>query len=437
VTASIRDRLRACWAKSDEIFGLLEPGALLNQPIGLRHPLVFYLGHLPAFAWNQVCRGVLDRPSFRPDFDSLFERGIDPMGIDSYESAAEWPEVDEIVDYRDRVRQALLESVEAVAAKAGNDPLAENGRIFEVAIEHELMHQETLQYLLLQMPHEKKRRPQNLAPYEFEGAAKNATIEIGGGPVVLGADFETLHFGWDNEFPTMTVEVEDFSIDRTPVRNAEFLEFVRDGGYDRQDLWRPEDWEWRERIGLDHPLSWNRANGGWAYQTMFDILPLDRVSGWPVYASHAEAEAFCRWRGGRLATEAEFNRAAYSTPDGDTRQFPWGEDSPAERHGNFDFRHWAPTPVGSFTDGDSAWGVSELVGNGWEWTGSVFEPFPGFSAYIPSYPGYSADFFDGLHHVMLGASWATPAQLVRRSFRNWFQRHYPYQFAKFRCVWDR
>jgi formylglycine-generating enzyme required for sulfatase activity len=170
---------------------------------------------------------------------------------------------------------------------------------------------------------------------------------------------------------------------------------------------------------------------------MFDNLPLGQVSDWPIYASHAEARAFCRWRDGRLATEAEFFRAAYTTPDGDVRPFPWGDESPAEGHGNFDFRHWAPTPVGCFADGDSAWGVAELVGNGWEWTDTVFEPYPGFSAYIPSYPGYSADFFDGLHHVMLGASWATPTQLIRRSLRNWFQPHYPYMFAKFRCVYDR
>ncbi|MCK5376424.1 MAG: SUMF1/EgtB/PvdO family nonheme iron enzyme [Acidobacteria bacterium] len=434
---SIRERMHACWAQSDKIFNLLETGALLDQPIGLRHPLVFYLGHLPAFAWNQVCRGVLGTPSFRPDFDSLFERGIDPMGVDSHQSTTEWPPVDEIADYRDRVRRALLEAVELVAERADDDPLAENGRIFEVAIEHELMHQETLQYLLQQMPHEKKRRPHILEPYRFDGAAQNATVEVGGGPVVLGADFEILRFGWDNEFPELATEVDDFAIDRTPVRNADYLQFMEDGGYERPELWRPEDWEWRRRVGLEHPVFWSRDNGDWSYLTMFDRLGLDQVSNWPVYISHAEADAYCRWRGGRLATEAEFHRAAYATPEGGSRPYPWGDDPPAERHGNFDFRHWAPTPVGCFVDGDSAWGVSELVGNGWEWTGTVFAPYPGFSAYIPSYPGYSADFFDGLHQVMLGASWATPAQLVRRSLRNWFQRHYPYQFAKFRCVWDR
>ena len=105
--------------------------------------------------------------------------------------------------------------------------------------------------------------------------------------------------------------------------------------------------------------------------------------------------------------------------------------------GNFDFRNWAPTPVGSHVGEARAWGVRELVGNGWEWTDSTFDGLPGFKAYIERYPGYSADFFDGKHYVLKGASWATAADLVRASFRNWFQAHYPHVFAKFRCASDR
>ena len=437
MTDSVRRRLEACWSRSDEIFDLLEPGALDDQPIALRHPLVFYLGHLPAFAWNQVCRGVLDRPSFRPDFDALFERGIDPMDVDRYESAAEWPPLAEIIDYRDRVRHELLTAIDEVADRVADDPLDPRGRIFEVAIEHELMHQETLQYLFQQLPFERKRRPKDPAPYRFDGAASPAVIEIGGGVVVLGADLSTGGFGWDNEFPELEVKVEGFAIDRTPVRNAEFREFVADGGYTRAELWGDDDWRWRERIGLELPVFWSRDNGSLTYDTLFDRLDLETVGDWPVYVSHAESRAFCRWRCARLLTEAEFHRAAYTTPNGDRRRFPWGDEAPSASHGNFDFSHWSPTPVGCFPDGDSAWGVAELVGNGWEWTDSVFAPFPGFEATNPSYPGYSADFFDGLHRVILGASWATPTQLIRRSFRNWFQPHYPFMFATFRCAHDK
>jgi ergothioneine biosynthesis protein EgtB len=436
VTEPTRRRLEACWVRSDEIFGLLEPEALLGQPIALRHPLVFYLGHLPAFAWNQVCRGVLGRPSFRPDFDALFERGIDPMGVDHHDSTADWPRVGEIIEYRDRVRHELLTALDEVADRAGDGPSAGPGRIFEVAIEHELMHQETLQYLFQQLPFERKRRPVDLPPYLFEGATPPAVVEIGGGEVVLGADPASGEFGWDNEFPELEVTVGGFAVDRTPVRNWEFREFVADGGYMRAELWGDDDWRWRERVGLELPVFWSRDDGALAYDTLFDRLDLDEVRDWPIYASHAEARAFCRWRGARLPTEAEFHRAAHTTPNGGRRRHPWGDEAPSPDHGNFDFRHWAPTPVGCFPKGDSGWGVAELVGNGWEWTDSVFAPFPGFEVTVPSYPGYSADFFDGLHRVMLGASWATPTQLIRRPFRNWFQRHYPFMFAKFRCVRD-
>jgi ergothioneine biosynthesis protein EgtB len=434
MSGSVADRLRACWRRSDQIFGLLEPEALYEQPIRLRHPVIFYLGHLPAFAWNQVCRGLLEMPSFHPHFDALFERGIDPMGVDSHESKVEWPALEEIIEYRDRVRQALIDAVEPVAARSESSPLAERGRIFAVAIEHELMHQETLLYQFQQLPLDRKRPPTELPKPLLEGAADNREIAVAGGSVVLGARFDELDFGWDNEFPECEQQVADFRTDRTPVRNAEFLEFVDDGGYRRPELWLADDWMWRERIGLEHPAFWSRADGSWQYHSLFGRLELESVADWPAFASLAEARAYCRWRDRRLPTEAELHRAAYSNPEGDVRRFPWGDEEPAAEHGNFDFRHWSPTPVGAFPAGDSAWGVADLVGNGWEWTDTVFAPFPGFEAYIPSYAGYSADFFDGLHNVMLGASWATPTPLIRRSFRNWFQGHYPYVFAKFRTL---
>jgi len=166
---------------------------------------------------------------------------------------------------------------------------------------------------------------------------------------------------------------------------------------------------------------------------MFEPIPLPLA--WPVYVSHAEAEAYARWRGVRLPTEAEFQRAAYGTPEEDERPFPWG-DAPADaRHGVFDFTGWDPAPTGSHPDGRSAWGVDDLVGNGWEWTSTPFAPFPGFRA-MAAYPEYSADFFDGDHFVMKGASSATARELLRPTFRNWFRARYPYVYATFRCVRD-
>ena len=163
-------------------------------------------------------------------------------------------------------------------------------------------------------------------------------------------------------------------------------------------------------------------------------LPLS----WPVYVSHAEAAAYARWRGLRLPTEAEYQRAAFGE-DGRNgsgageRVYPWGEGAPTAERGVFDFISWDPQPAGSHPAGASAWGVEDLAGNGWEWTSTPFAPFPGFRA-MASYPEYSADFFDGEHFVMKGASPATARELLRPSFRNWFRGRYPYVYATFRCV---
>jgi formylglycine-generating enzyme required for sulfatase activity len=158
-------------------------------------------------------------------------------------------------------------------------------------------------------------------------------------------------------------------------------------------------------------------------------LPLD----WPVYVSHAEAAAYARFVGSSLPTEAQFHRAAYGTPAGDDQAYPWGDAPPAADCGNFDFQRWDPVAVGSYPGGRSAFGLDDTLGNGWEWTASHFAPHTGFEPF-PFYRGYSADFFDGKHFVVKGASPRTAESMLRRSFRNWFQPHYPYVYASFRCV---
>jgi len=165
-------------------------------------------------------------------------------------------------------------------------------------------------------------------------------------------------------------------------------------------------------------------------KSMFDLVSLPPA--WPVYVSQAEAVAYARWRGARLPTEAEFQRAAYGSPGGE-RTHPWGEAPPDASRGVFDFASWDPEAAGSHPKGASAWGVEDLVGNGWEWTSTPFGPFPGFEA-MASYPEYSADFFDGEHVIMKGASMATAKELLRPTFRNWFRVRYPYVYATFRCA---
>jgi ergothioneine biosynthesis protein EgtB len=431
--APVLAELVQAWRRSDALFDMLAPEAMLAQPIPLRQPFIFYLGHLPAFAWNQAGAWLLRREPMDPVLDALFARGIDPVGVDQFVPPQPelWPPVDDVRAYRDRVRRALDEIAPQIEA-AGE----RGAQVLGLIVEHEMMHQETLLYMARRLPLEQLRRPAGLPPYAFDPPAAESIVAIPAGPAILGRPRDPRSFGWDNEFPEQRVEVAAFSIDRTPVRNRDFLAFMEDGGYERQDLWTPDGWAWRQRQEVWHPPFWRRGEDGqWWYRTLFDELALGLVLDWPVSVSWSTAAAFAAWRGGRLPSEAEFQRAAYGTPGGALRPHPWGDEAPGPQHGNFGFTHWSPTPVGSHPGGASAWDVLELVGNGWEWTSTAFGPLPGFEP-MPNYPGYSADFFDGQHYVMLGASWATDVRLVRRAFRNWFQPHYPYTFAKFRCVYD-
>jgi ergothioneine biosynthesis protein EgtB len=256
-------------------------------------------------------------------------------------------------------------------------------------------------------------------------------IVVEPGMATLGVDPQAIPFSWDNERPAHSVHVDEFVIDRHNVTNGRYLEFVDEGGYDNPQWWEPEGWRWLNDDGIRHPLFWERRDETWFWRGMFDLIPLPLA--WPVYVTQTEAAAFARWSGRRLMTEPEFQRAAYGTPGGGELSYPWGDAVPERAHGVFDFASWDPQPVGSHPAGRSAWGIDDLVGNGWEWTSTVFGPFPGFRP-IPSYPEYSADFFDGAHAVMKGASPATARELIRPTFRNWFRTRYPYVYATFRCV---
>jgi ergothioneine biosynthesis protein EgtB len=437
----LREKFIAAWARTDEIFSIVPIPEMLAKPIIWRHPFIFYIGHLPAFSWNQICGGILRWKSFNPVFDDLFCRGIDP-DVDTGEChwhpdvPDAWPSLAQTVSYRDNVRAAVLDSLEVLADGWSSDIMAQRGRVFHMVLEHEYMHQETLLYMIQQMPPAKKIPLNHLRPHSFQPNRRSQLIEIPAGKACLGSRFDDLSFGWDNEFDEITIDVPSFSIESLPVTNGQFFEFVVSGGYENERNWLPDDWRWKELEQKKHPSCWLKRAGEWFYRAMFDCFPLVQVTSWPVYVSAAEARAYAHWCSKRLPTEAEFHRAAYYGPDEQESAYPWGDALPSPHHGNFDFVNWSPLPVGSYPAGNSRWGVSELVGNGWELTDTPFAPHPGFTPYMTSYPDYSQDFFDGKHFVLKGASWATDSALLRPSFRNWYQAHYPYVFAKFRCVSD-
>lgn len=395
---------------------------------------MFYVGHLEAFDWNLFSSQLGGLKSAQPEFDRLFAFGIDPVGggLPS-DQPADWPRLGAIKEYNSRVRQELDRQLRNGAARSASQP---SEVLLNVAIEHRLMHAETLAYMLHRLPHDRKIR--RLAEVSDTAAALPPAspdmIEIPAGKATLGLERGSGGFGWDNEFERYEVDVPAFHIDETKVTNAQFLDFVRAGGYQERSLWSDNGWDWIQCESVRHPGFWTERDGRWFYRSMFAEVPLP--PGWPVYLSHAEASAYARWKGRKLPSEAEFHRAAYGTPegsDGFEREYPWGAAPPEASRGNFDFQSWDPAPASAHAAGRSAFGVSDLLGNGWEWTSTRFSPFPGFEPF-PFYPGYSANFFDGKHYVVKGGSARTAACMLRRSFRNWFQAHYPYVYAGFRTV---
>jgi ergothioneine biosynthesis protein EgtB len=432
--ADLLDRYRRTRERSRTLFQMVSEEAYYTAPIALRHPIVFYEGHLPGFSFNTLVKKGLGGASIDARLEDLFARGIDPPESGPAGTRARpapgWPSRDVVRAFAEEADRRVIDALTHAELDRPGHPLLDRAEAVFAILEHEEMHQETLLYMWHRLPFEQKHPPAGYAPLADGATPQAEWVEIPAGRAALGASRDAIPFGWDNERPAWSEDVPGFAIERHDVTNARFLEFVEAGGYRDGRWWTDDDWRWIQTEGRAHPLFWEQHGGRWFWRGLFGLVALP--AAWPVYVSHAEATAFARWRGARLPTEAEFQRAAYGSPSGD-RAFPWGGDEPERRHGTFDFASWDPQPVGSHPDGASAWGVEDLVGNGWEWTGTPFAPFPGFSP-IPSYPEYSADFFDGEHFVMKGASPATARGLIRPTFRNWFRPRYPYVYATFRCV---
>ena len=432
---AILDRYSRSRGRTRALFDLVDDSAYYTRPIALRNPIVFYEGHLPAFAMNTLIKKGLGRPGIDAHLESIFARGIDPDT--EAEAVARgnptWPARSDVQAYAHAADALIADAISHADLERDDHPLLQGAQALWTILEHEEMHQETLAYMWHQLPHSAKRKPPHYMTVPPRLASRGSGIgdrgsaTIPSGNVTLGT---RAGFAWDNERPAHTAYVEAFDIDVHNVTNAAFLEFVDAGGYRDRRWWRNEDWTWVESEAVAHPCFWENEDG-WHWVGMFERVPLPL--DWPVYVTWAEANAYARWRGRRLPSEAEYHRAAFGTPDGTERRYPWGNLLAGRPPANFDFLRWDPEPVGAHPDAASAFGVHDLVGNGWEWTSTTFEPFAGFTP-LPSYPEYSADFFDGDHFVMKGASPVTARELVRPGFRNWFRPHYPYVYATFRTA---
>src|ERR1700678_268340 len=416
--------------QTDDLFAIVKPDALYDRPIAERHRIVFYIGNLEAFDWNLLHERVLAVKSSQPEFDRLFAFGIDPVGGGSpTDQPSDWPSMEVVREYVRKTRATIDEGLRNLSYSGS----AENqiSTLLNVAVEHRLMHAETLAYMLHQLPLDRKIRHSEPL-LEINRSLDQRSIEIPAGNATLGLRrTDENAFGWDNEYEAHAVHVPAFAIDKYMVTNGQYLEFVDADGYETSTLWTEDDWNWKSQQKISHPAFWKRDGSRWVYRTMFEeiSLPLD----WPVYVSHAEAKAYAKWAGKSLPTEAEWQRAAYATASGEEQEYPWGNETPSTEHGNFDFARWSPASVAWYPAGRSAFGVEGMLGNGWEWTSTEFAPFAGFEPFS-FYRGYSADFFDGKHFVMKGGSTRTAKCMLRRSFRNWFQSHYQFMYAGFRCV---
>jgi gamma-glutamyl hercynylcysteine S-oxide synthase len=288
-----------------------------------------------------------------------------------------------------------------------------------LAVFHEDMHFEAMAFARQTLGQAAPRLPE--LPVEESGTGVTGDAEVPGGTFLLGAPADG-EFVFDNEKRAHPVELAPYRIARAPVTQAAFAEFVDDAGYRRREQWSADGWRWRELAGAEHPVYWKHGGSSWARRDFERWVPLE-LERPMVNVCWFEADAFCRWAGRRLPSEAEWEAAAAGVPGpGDTlapgkRRFPWGDEEVTPARAHLDARALHPVSVGAHAAGDSAFGCRQMLGNVWEWTASDFLPYPGFDP--DPYREYSLPWF-GSHKVLRGGSFATPARLLRNTWRNFY-----------------
>ena len=405
--ATVLDRAR------DRTRGLTESVGdhdLVKQHSPLMSPLVWDLAHIGNQEEIWLVREAGRCAPLRPDLDPLYDAFQHPRAT---RPALPLLGPEDARRYVAEVRAQALEVLES--APPGGEPLLENGFVFGMVAQHEQQHDETML-----AAHQLRRGPAVLdapapPPAPADAARLPREVFVPGGLFTMGTDTEP--WALDNERPAHIVEVASFWLDTVPVSNAAYQEFIEDGGYHEPRWWSPDGWAHRQQAELTAPLFWERDGGGWL-RRRFGRVELVPPQEPVLHVCWYEADAYARWAGRRLPTEAEWEKAArYDPASGRARRYPWGDADPEPHHANLGQRHLQPALVGSYPDGAAPSGARQLVGDVWEWTASDFQPYPGFTAF--PYKEYSEVFFGPEYKVLRGGSFAVDPVACRGTFRNW------------------
>lgn len=332
--------------------------------------------------------------------------------------------------YVDDVRSKVLDVLEATPLEGRQ--LVEQGFAFGMINQHEAQHDETMLATHQLRAGEQVLSAPSPPPAVLDVSAMPAEVRIPGGRFTMGTSTEP--WALDNERPAHDVDVATFWLDTFPTTNEQYAHFVEGGGYQDSRLWSESGWDHVQTEGLSAPKFWQRDGAHWLRWRFGALEPIPMNE--PVqHVTWYEADAYARWVGKRLPTEAEWEKAARHDPESDrSRRFPWGDDPPTPERANLGQQFLQPSPVGSYPTGASAYGVHQLIGDVWEWTSSDFAGYPGFVAW--PYKEYSEVFFGQDLKVLRGGAWSVDPVACRGTFRNWDLPIRRQIFAGFRCARD-
>ena len=410
------------WQLTEYLFSSInEIDSYYINPDPRRHPLIFYYGHVAAFYINKLRISGLFKDIINPTFENLFAVGVDPSTKDDLEKYG-WPQYEKVVEFRSIVYESVIKIIESYDLPVVIDWNSPYWSIL-MAIEHERIHFETSSVLIRQYSPELVTKPENwsyLIDNDF--IHQDGFIKIDGGEVIFGRPQDSTMYGWDNEYGTRFEVVSDFLVSKNLVTNAEFLEFVKDGGYRNKEFWSNEGWNWIKSQGLEFPKFWVNKGISFSLRAMFDVI--DMPLNWPVEVIAHEAEAYCKWKGEgfRLMTEAQWKRITDIYFESNNFDFP------NTNNANINFKFGSSSPVGYF-GGKMPF---DIIGNVWEILADDFTPLDEFKEH-PYYKDFSLPFFDAQHGMMAGGSWASTGNSASRYYRLWFRRDFV-QHAGFRLV---